>query len=136
MFSVQFLVISCFLSYTPILASVVDSLNCIDETVRQKLLFLFQKHSKTLLRQCRNLKCFRGLHSGPSLPGREGDPPLLHSKTLDPPLAYLHFKVDIALSRRINTVIGYVVGPACVGELNTLFYYYYKFNCVYFTLDN
>jgi len=60
MFSVQFLVISCFLSYTH--SSVVDSLNCNDETVSQKLLLLFPKHYKTRLglQQCRNLHFYGG----------------------------------------------------------------------------
>jgi len=40
----------------------MDSLNYKDETVHQKLLFLFPKHFKTRLQQCRNLKLFRGSH--------------------------------------------------------------------------
>jgi len=86
MFSVQFLVISCYLSYRPRLGSVVDSLNCNDKTVHQKLFFLFQKHSKTRLQQCRNIP----VREGKGGEGRGGKytwrsaPP--HFKTLDPPL--------------------------------------------------
>jgi len=97
MFSVQFSVISCFLACKPILASVVDSLNCNDETVHQKLLFLFQNN--TLKLAYGNVETYNlpGLTPDPRFrewegkgrrggkgKGRERSAP--HSKTLDPPL--------------------------------------------------
>jgi len=50
----------------------VDSLNCNDETVHQKLLFFFPKHCQTRLQQCSSQIFFQGSHPSSPLSGWEG----------------------------------------------------------------
>jgi len=72
LFSLSIFVVSCYLSYRPILANVVDSLNCNDETVYQKLFFF----KNTLKLAYGNVETynFSGRHTpGRPLPGRGGE---------------------------------------------------------------